>query len=48
MKKGANVLIGNDKEKILAAVNNMLEGRAVSGRVPEKWDVKISEWLVDC
>lgn len=50
-EQGTNVLIGNDKHKILAAANDVLEGRAVSGRVPEKWDGKtaerIVEWLIE-
>jgi UDP-N-acetylglucosamine 2-epimerase (non-hydrolysing) len=47
IEQGTNVLIGNDKYKILAAANDVLEGRAVTGRVPEKWDGKTSERLVE-
>jgi len=50
VEQGTNVVIGNDKHRILAAANDVLEGRVVGGRVPEKWDGKtaerIVEWLV--
>ena len=49
-EQGTNVVIGNDKNCILAAADDVLEGRVVAGRVPEKWDGKaaerIVEWLV--
>ena len=47
IEQGTNVLIGNDKYKILAAANDVLEGRVVSGRVPEKWDGKAAERIVE-
>ncbi|MCR4308153.1 MAG: UDP-N-acetylglucosamine 2-epimerase (non-hydrolyzing) [Candidatus Berkelbacteria bacterium] len=47
IEQGTNVLIGNDKHKILAAANDVLEGRVVSGRVPEKWDGKTAERIVE-
>jgi len=47
IEQGTNVLIGNDKHRILAAANNVLEGRVVSGRVPEKWDGKTAERIVE-
>jgi len=50
IEQGTNVLVGNDKNKILAAANDVLDGRGISGRVPEKWDGKsaerIVEWLI--
>jgi len=49
VEQGTNVVIGNDKHRILAAADDVLEGRVVGGRVPEKWDGKsahrIVEWL---
>jgi len=47
IEQGTNVLIGNDKHKILAAANDVLEGRVVSGCVPEKWDGKTAERIVE-
>jgi UDP-N-acetylglucosamine 2-epimerase (non-hydrolysing) len=47
IEQGTNVLIGNDKYRILSAANDVLEGRIVTGRVPEKWDGKTSERLVE-
>jgi len=47
IEQGTNVLIGNDKNRILAAANNVLEGRVITGRVPEKWDGKTAERIVE-
>jgi UDP-N-acetylglucosamine 2-epimerase (non-hydrolysing) len=47
IEQGTNVLIGNDKYRILSAANDVLKGRAVTGRVPDKWDGKTSERLVE-
>ena len=47
VEQGTNVVIGNDKHRILAAANDVLEGRVVSGRVPEKWDGKAAERIVE-
>ncbi len=45
--EGTNVVIGNDKQRILGAANEVLEGRDVAGRVPEKWDGKAAERIVE-
>ena len=47
VEQGTNVVIGNDKHRILAAATDVLEGRAVGGRVPEKWDGKTAERIVE-
>lgn len=50
-KEGTNVVIGNRRDDILAAANDVLDGRVGNGRVPEKWDGKAAErivtWLVE-
>ncbi len=46
-EQGTNVVIGNDKNCILAAADDVLEGRVVAGRVPEKWDGKTAERIVE-
>ncbi len=46
-EQGTNVLIGNDKHRILAAANDVLEGRVAKGCVPEKWDGKTAERIVE-
>jgi len=47
---GTNVIVGNDGEKILNAAELILQGNSPAGGVPEKWDGKaaerIVEWLV--
>jgi len=35
---GTNVVVGNSPDKILAAVKAVLHGKAISRKVPEKWD----------
>jgi len=45
--EGTNVVIGNDKQRILSAADDVLEGRVVAGRVPEKWDGKAAERIVE-
>lgn len=45
--EGTNVLVGNDPQKILAAVDLVLNGPALVGRIPEKWDGKAAERIVE-
>ena len=45
---GTNVLVGNTKEKILAAAKSIMEGNFSVGRIPEKWDGHAAERIVDC
>ncbi len=45
--EGTNVVVGNDKDRILAAAKRVLNGGTVTGRVPEKWDGKAAERIVD-
>lgn len=44
---GTNVVVGNRKEKILAAAKNVLNGKVKKGRIPEKWDGKAAERIVE-
>lgn len=46
-REGTNVIVGNRKENILAAAMNVIEGKAPVGRIPEKWDGKAAERIVD-
>jgi UDP-N-acetylglucosamine 2-epimerase (non-hydrolysing) len=46
-EEGTNQLVGNDKERIIEAARNVLDGsRSAAGRVPEKWDGKAAERIV--
>jgi UDP-N-acetylglucosamine 2-epimerase (non-hydrolysing) len=45
--EGTNVLVGNDPQKVLDAAAAILHGPALSGRVPEKWDGKAAERIVE-
>jgi UDP-N-acetylglucosamine 2-epimerase (non-hydrolysing) len=43
VEQGTNILVGRDREAILAAVNEILAGRGKRGRVPEFWDGHAAE-----
>jgi len=45
---GTNVVVGNRKEDILTAARRMLCGPTWLGRVPEKWDGRAAERIVEC
>jgi UDP-N-acetylglucosamine 2-epimerase (non-hydrolysing) len=47
---GTNVIVGNSPDKILSAARAVLAGEGKKGAIPEKWDgraaERIVEWLV--
>jgi UDP-N-acetylglucosamine 2-epimerase (non-hydrolysing) len=45
---GTNVIVGNKPDNILAAAKKILNGSNISGKVPEKWDGKAAERIVEC
>ncbi len=45
--EGTNRLVGNQREKILEAAEEVLEGRFPQGRIPELWDGKAAERIAD-
>lgn len=44
---GTNRVVGNDPVKILAAAREVIGGRWPEGEIPEKWDGKAAERIVD-
>lgn len=44
---GTNVIVGNRGKKILAAAEDVLNGQGAAGSVPEKWDGKSADRIVD-
>jgi len=44
---GTNRLVDPKKDDILRAIKPILEGAPVSGKIPEKWDGKAAERIVD-
>jgi UDP-N-acetylglucosamine 2-epimerase (non-hydrolysing) len=45
--EGTNILIGNDKERLFKEVDNIMLGKIKKGKIPELWDGKTSERIVD-
>jgi UDP-N-acetylglucosamine 2-epimerase (non-hydrolysing) len=45
--EGTNILVGNRKDDILAAARKVLEGTALKGRVPDKWDGGAADRIVE-
>lgn len=46
-EEGTNVIVGNSRNKILAAAERILNGQFKGGKIPEKWDGKAAERIVD-
>jgi UDP-N-acetylglucosamine 2-epimerase (non-hydrolysing) len=44
---GTNVIVGNDREEILRQALKVLRGDVARGRVPEKWDGRAAERIVE-
>jgi UDP-N-acetylglucosamine 2-epimerase (non-hydrolysing) len=44
---GTNVMVGSDKGKILAQARKILQGNAVTGQIPEKWDGRAAERIAE-
>jgi UDP-N-acetylglucosamine 2-epimerase (non-hydrolysing) len=47
VSQGTNRLVGRDRGKIVAAALAALDGRMPSGRIPELWDGKAAERIVE-
>lgn len=45
--EGTNVLVGNDPDKILDAVETILNDQLSAKRIPEKWDGRAAERIID-
>jgi UDP-N-acetylglucosamine 2-epimerase (non-hydrolysing) len=44
---GTNILAGNRKDDILAAARHVLTGPVMKGKIPEKWDGKSADRIVE-
>jgi UDP-N-acetylglucosamine 2-epimerase (non-hydrolysing) len=44
---GTNVLVGSDPRRILQEANSILDGHTRPGAIPEKWDGRAAERIVD-
>ena len=45
--EGTNLIVGNVREKIVAAAKMILQDKQPVSRVPEKWDGKAAERIID-
>ena len=43
---GSNVMVGNDKKAILEQAFRVLDGEIIAGTIPEKWDGKAAERII--
>jgi len=46
LTEGTNVLVGNDKEKVLENFNKIMDGNFKEGKIPELWDGNAAERIV--
>jgi UDP-N-acetylglucosamine 2-epimerase (non-hydrolysing) len=46
VKRGTNVLVGEDADKLAEAVEDMVEGRWKKSELPERWDGRTAERIV--
>ena len=46
VEQGTNTIVGQDRQRILAAVQDILEGGGKAGRIPEYWDGQASQRIV--
>jgi UDP-N-acetylglucosamine 2-epimerase (non-hydrolysing) len=46
-EEGTNFIVGNRRENILAAAREILDGPARIGQIPDKWDGKAAERIVE-
>jgi UDP-N-acetylglucosamine 2-epimerase (non-hydrolysing) len=47
VKEGTNILVGRNKRKIVSAVNKILQGKWKKSDIPEFWDGKTAERIVE-
>lgn len=47
VKEGTNILVGRDKGRIISAVNKILQKKWKNGEVPQFWDGKTAERIIE-
>jgi UDP-N-acetylglucosamine 2-epimerase (non-hydrolysing) len=45
--QGTNIMVGNDRDKILEQARQVLASPPPKGRIPEKWDGHAAERIVE-
>jgi UDP-N-acetylglucosamine 2-epimerase (non-hydrolysing) len=47
IEEGTNILVGNDRTKILKETFKILNGKEKKGKIPQLWDGRASERIVE-
>ena len=47
IKEGTNILVGTNKNKIIKESFNILDGKGKTGKIPELWDGKASQRILN-
>lgn len=47
ISEGTNTIVGSDRKKIVQAVQTIISGKAKMGRLPDKWDGKAAQRIVE-
>jgi UDP-N-acetylglucosamine 2-epimerase (non-hydrolysing) len=47
IEEGTNILVGNDRSRILEESFKILDGKGKKGKIPQLWDGKVAERIVN-
>lgn len=47
VEQGTNIIVGVEKDKIIAESRNIINGKSKINKIPERWDGKAAERIVD-
>jgi UDP-N-acetylglucosamine 2-epimerase (non-hydrolysing) len=47
IEEGTNILVGNDRSRILEESFKILDGKGKKGKIPQLWDGKAAERIVN-
>ena len=48
LEQGTNILVGQDRTRLMEIANEIIEGNAKNGSCPKLWDGKTAERIVNC
>lgn len=47
IEEGTNILVGNDRSRILEESFKILDGKGKKGKIPQLWDGKAAERIIN-